>query len=227
GKMATDTSNPAPVKGTLKDGTVKWYTSRKKRYFKCGKQERYPHLFNCRYPVRVRAEKVEVEVWRKVVEFLHDPTVLSAYLEPYIDEADDLLSVTQEDLELAVEKLQELEMQKQRLFTAFTLNVGMTEADLTMRVAHLDEQIEFWKERKARAERDRPDQEAGGIIIAAFMQVSAWAGDIPSTGEVPGERKREVIRRLVKRVEVSADDEVAVVLGVPSVGTNYAQARSC
>ncbi len=193
------------------------------RYYRCGGRLRYPGRYNC-IPRNLKAEVIERVVAERVAEVVSDPDYFLSLLKAQAEdsEAADRARLA---LDKALEHLQELVLERQRVATGYTKGI-LTEQDAELQMSRVTEQSEHWSQlaetykRQIEQSTDWQAVEQSVRMLAVRFGGEEHEVQLPAghtaEDDVPLIRRmeREAIRAVVSRVTVHRDDSVEVELRV-------------
>src|SRR3954464_11574859 len=185
-------------------------------YYRCcgSDADRFGGERLCANP-QVRTDRLDEAVWREVERVLQDPSWIAAEYERRLDQARDPTTVNLAGIEAQIAKLRR---GMGRLIDGYAEGL-IDKADFEPRVAGLRQRIKSWDE-QATTLRDEVAQRAAlSLIVGRLQDFVRQVRDRMSA--VDWSLQRDLIRVLVKRVEIDRG-EINVVLRVtPSFDPGY------
>src|SRR4051812_1569940 len=185
-------------------------------YYRCcgSDADRFGGERLCANP-QVRTDRLDEAVWREVERVLQDPSWIAAEYERRLDQARDPTTVNLAGLEAQIAKLRR---GMGRLIDGYAEGL-IDKADFEPRVAGLRQRIKSWDE-QATTLRDEVAQRAAlSLVVGRLQDFVRQVRDRMSA--VDWSLQRDLIRVLVKRVEIDRGDINVVFRVAPSFDPGY------
>jgi site-specific DNA recombinase len=164
---------------------------------------------------QVRTDRLDEAVWREVERVLQDPSWIAAEYERRLDQARDPTTVNLAGIEAQIAKLRR---GMGRLIDGYAEGL-IDKADFEPRVAGLRQRIKSWEE-QATTLRDEVAQRAAlSLVVGRLQDFVRQVRDRMSA--VDWSLQRDLIRLLVKRVEIDRGDINVVFRVAPSFDPGY------
>src|SRR3954464_7828492 len=164
---------------------------------------------------QVRTDRLDEAVWRAVERVLQDPSWIAAEYERRLDQARDPTTVNLAGIEAQIAKLRR---GMGRLIDGYAEGL-IDKADVEPRVAGLRQRIKSWDE-QATTLRDAVAQRAAlSLVVGRVQDFVRQVRDRMSA--VDWSLQRDLIRLLVKRVEIDRRDINVVFRAAPSFDPGY------
>ena len=164
---------------------------------------------------QVRTDRLDEAVWREVERVLQDPSWIAAEYERRLDQARDPTTVNLAGIEAQIAKLRR---GMGRLIDGYAEGL-IDKADFEPRVAGLRQRIKSWDE-QATTLRDEVAQRAAlSLVVGRLQDFVRQVRDRMSA--VDWSLQRDLIRLLVKRVEIDRGDINVVFRVAPSFDPGY------
>src|SRR3954447_21039265 len=164
---------------------------------------------------QVRTDRLDEAVWREVERVLQDPSWIAAEYERRLDQARDPTTVNLAGIEAQIAKLRR---GMGRLIDGYAEGL-IAKADFEPRVAGLRQRIKSWEE-QATTLRDEVAQRAAlSLVVGRLQDFVRQVRDRMSA--VDWSLQRDLIRLLVKRVEIDRGDINVVFRVAPSFDPGY------
>ncbi len=204
-KFSADTDTRTTTR-RLKSGEMKRYDYPATRRYQCTGTERYPHLYDCRRPRRLRAEPLEEAVWNKLIEALHHPEPILEGLRARQQKFDGELSDLQAQLARLEQRMKGSALEEQRVITLFRKG-HIDEGQLDLQLKAVREESQHWT---AEHERLRELTSRGSQAEQVRQAVEAVAQSLARVEEWTYQLKRQVLRELVHRVSVDREGRITI-----------------
>src|SRR4051812_13149288 len=180
-------------------------------YYRCcgSDADRFGGERLCANP-QVRTDRLDEAVWREVERVLQDPSWIAAEYERRLDQARDPTTVNLAGIEAQIAKLRR---GMGRLIDGYAGGL-IDKADFEPRIVGLRQRIKTWEE-QATTLRDEVAQRAAlSLIVGRLQDFARQVRDRMSA--VDWSLQRDLIRLLVKRVEIDHEDINVVFRVAPS-----------
>ncbi|MCH7786233.1 MAG: recombinase family protein [Chloroflexi bacterium] len=160
----------------------------------------------------IGAVKIEKAVWEVVKDVLEHPEMVMKLIDDRRRSIEETGSHA--EMDRARNELEKVEEERQRALTVFQKGY-LNEAELDIRMKSINERREMYREDLDRMESEVNDYERQVEMLNAFIE---RAEDIKKRLADPSDVfKSEVIAAMVKRVDVSEDIKVRLVVGSESI----------
>jgi site-specific DNA recombinase len=163
---------------------------------------------------QVRTEYLDDIVWQQVVALLSNPRRLKQEYERRLDLLDDGRTGNA-DAEALEKQRRNLEKAKSRLIDSYAEGV-IEKADFDPKMAQLKQKLQQIDRQIEAARRNQSGQQELFLVINRLEEFAAAVHDRLDT--VNFDTKREIIRALIKRIEIHKDDIVVVFRVAPESG---------
>jgi site-specific DNA recombinase len=171
---------------------------------------------------QVRTQRLDELVWEQVVELLSHPDRLKQEYERRLD-ALERKETGSEDTEALERQRRNLEKAKSRLIDSYTDGV-IDKVDFEPRIAQLKVKLQQIDHQIAESKRHQTGQLELFLVINRLEEFAAAVND--RLNAVDFNTKREIIRALVKRIEIHKEEIVVVFRVEPQSGPTPGDATS-
>ena len=182
------------------------------RYYFCTGQHTYGT--ECRTPYRVKAEEIEGKVLGLLMETFSDPDKVLEACRAYGKQ----LQTAQEEQRGVTASLRRhlarAGVERERYIELFGKGT-IGEADLQRRLAHLDAEVAKWQEELRHLEVAAQQEAAVREIEESAHAIAARIGSV--LGEMTLEERKELVRALVERIWLDADNSITMDCIVPGL----------
>src|SRR3982751_6006532 len=164
---------------------------------------------------QVRTDRLDEAVWREVERVLQDPSWIAAEYERRLDQARDPTTVNLAGIEAQIAKLRR---GMGRLIDGYAEGL-IDKADFEPRVAGLRQRIKSWEEQAATLRDEAAQRAALSLIVSRLHDFAQQVRD--RIAAVDWSLQRDLIRLLVRRVEIDHGDINVVFRVAPSFDPGY------
>ena len=192
----------------LSDGTTAHYFGKPlKRTYICGGMKRYPHLHQCRSnPKMIWAPYVENEVWKTIVECMHNPQFIRAGSDCIKGMASGNVSAIASELEKMNKKFEANRLEEQAILTQFRKG-RIDEAALDVQLRAIHEERGLWEQE---IERYRGMLLRSVTDATVNQRIEELRKSIDQVTDRPLIDRRELLRSLIDKVWLDATGNITI-----------------
>ena len=199
---------------TRKDKEGYTFTVRSEyRSYGCRGQGDHPHIYQCRQPQFVRAEKMEDAVWQKLVEAVSDPDVLRQACAD--QQAQEVQALEEGEVIIAKRRRQLAKVTEERQRAIDLMLDGViTRDDLQVRLARVDKDVAMWQKELDDLERAVERQTRSEETAQALER---YCQDIrPILAVATPQERREILMTVADKIWLTGDGEIRIEGIIPA-----------